>query len=160
MSTSVRTKAVKKQSSLSASPPVSGSPPSKERDMERALLALENACQRVLFAECDHRDSECVYWQNKFKNIVTPVSLALGEYKGPRRFHYHYKHREDDESILHPVLENPLDTLAMVVRDALSQSHNNLLGIQDEAFIRLRTMLENAFAVFLQKHREFNLAEA
>src|SRR5205085_662405 len=100
---------------LSAQPAIS----TTDREFEQALLSLENACMRILESHYANgrQDTERLYWQQRFKNIVTPVSLALAECKGPRRFHYHYRHRADDASVLHPVLEpSPLDTLAQVCR--------------------------------------------
>jgi hypothetical protein len=156
MSTSVGTKARKKQSPLSM--PLAAMT-AADKDFEQSLMSLENACLRVLEIDCssDRHNTECLYWQQRFKNVVTPISLALVEYKGPRRFHYHYRHREDDESILHPVLEPaPIDTLAIVCKEALADCRN-LVGIQDEELVRTRAMLCSAIHHFLQLYGEYSL---
>lgn len=125
------------------------------RDMEHALLALENACMQMLESQFvhDRDDVEGLVWHRKFKNIVTPVSLALREHKGPRHFHNHYKHREDDDSILHPVLDDPLETLAHTCQSALAECQNGFAGLQDEDMIANRQMLEQALKKFLSQYK-------
>jgi len=156
MSTSVGMKAKKKQPALSVPPGLSAT----DRQLEGSLLILENACQTVLDGEYagGRRDSERSYWQQRFKNIVTPVSLALAEYKGPRRFHNHYRHRAEDESILRPVLEpSPLTMLAQVVKSSLAHCREDLVGIQDDELLDARDMLETALGGFLLAYREHAL---
>ena len=150
MNTSVGMKSRKKQSSLSPALPVD------DRHFEQALLSLENVCARILQARFrDNRQySEQLYWQQKLKNIATPVSLALAEYKGPRRFHHHYRHREDDESVLTPVLESPIDLLAQVCLHALDQCHTLVGVVQAPDFTRNRDALEHALQHFLSCYRE------
>ena len=160
MNTSVDMKERKKQSSLSGS--LSGPLPESlaisatDRELEHSLLSLENTCLRILESQSvnGRQDTEQRYWQQRFKNIVTPVSLALVECKGPRRFHYHYKHRADDASVLHPVLSPPLDTLAQVCKMALKACHSELVGIEDDVMIRMRDMLETALGNFLLRHKK------
>ena len=127
----------------------------RARDLEQSLLALESACMHILESQfvSDREDVDGLMWQRKFKNIVTPISLALREYKGPRRFHYHYRHREDDETVLHPVMEDPMDTLALVCASALAECRNYFVGIQDAEMIANRDMLEQALRKFLQKYK-------
>jgi len=153
MNASVGTKTQKKQSSLL--PPVI---PESGRRVEQALLSLENACLYILDIGfvTDRRDTEARYWQQRFKNIATPVSLALAECKGPRSFHYHYRHREDDESVLHPVQPPPLDMLAQVCKESLRQCRSELVGIQDEAVLDARNMLESALTGFLVRYRDYS----
>lgn len=154
MNTSVGTKAAKKQSSLSSSGPVS----KVDRGFESSLLALENACFRILenrFAE-EKQDLDLLYWQQRLKNIATPVSLALAEYRGPRRFHYHYRHRKDDESILHPVMEpSPVEMLAQVCQDALRHCRSDLVGILDARLLRSKRIFESALQTFLVRYRDY-----
>ena len=156
MSTSVGMKARKKQPSLSARAAQPVPVAANDHQFETSLLSLENACMRIL--EGDYtgaEDTESLYWQQRLMNIAKPVSLALAECNGLRRFHYHYRHREDDESILHPVLEpSPINTLAQVCQDALKHCHNDLVGIQNESLLKTRRSLENALQGFLVKFRE------
>jgi hypothetical protein len=143
---SVGTKAVKKQSAVS----------DFDREFEHSLMTLESVCLNVMesrFAS-NRNDLDGLYWQRRFKNIVTPVSLALAEYRGPRRFHFHYRHRKDDESILHPVMENPLDTVAQVCKSALRQCQIDLVGIPDAAIGRKGRLLETALRAFLKRYAE------
>lgn len=146
MSTSVGMKLRKKQSSLSAPEPQT------TPQCEQSIMVLEDACVHILqHKRADKKQySDHLYWQQCFKNIATPVSLALAEYKGPKHFHNHYRHREDDETILHPVLEPaPLDMLAQVCEHALTQCHEELVGLQEEEFFETRNTLEDALQSFL-----------
>src|SRR5271156_260217 len=129
MDTSVGTKAKKKQPSLSARTPQPVPVSADEHQLEITLLSLENACMRILESDYTEgrQDTERMYWQQRLMNLTKPVSLALVESNGPRHFHQHYRHREDDETILHPVLENPLDTLAQVCRDTLKACRSELV---------------------------------
>ncbi|MEQ1705514.1 MAG: hypothetical protein ABL867_06020 [Rickettsiales bacterium] len=118
--------------------------------LNEALLDLEEVCARMLekrFAIRD--DSERMYWQQRFKNIVTPVSLALSEIRGPRRFHHHYRHDADNDDVLLPVLENPLEILARACEHALYESNRKLSGIHDEDLILAQRRLEKALNNFL-----------
>lgn len=156
MTTSVGTKARKKQSSLleDASVPISDKP------LQRSLVSLENACMTILdigFA-ADRRDTELLTWQHRFKNIVTPVSLALAEYKGPRCFHYHYRHSEDDDSVLQPVQPAPLELLAQVCKDTLRASRSDLVGIDDRRILDARNMLDRALSGFLMAYKDWKRA--
>lgn len=152
MPTPVGTKAGKKQSSLSETKALSAS----DREFENSLLALENACLSILEGRVAGKkaDTEGRQWQQRLINIANPVSLALMEYKGPRHFHYHYRHRKDDEAILHPVLENPIDMLAKVCKVALRACQNKLAGLQDEDMIDARYMLEGALRGFMLRYKQ------
>jgi len=159
MNTSVGTKARKKQPSLSTRTLRQAPVSADAHHLEISLLSLENACMRILEGDyAEGQDTESLYWQQRLMNIAKPISLALAECNGRRRFHYHYRHREDDESILHPVLENPLDTLAQVSQDALKACHSTLVGIQDESLLKARNMLENAMQGFLLRYRDLKKA--
>ena len=150
MDTSVGMKARKKQPPIS---PAAAAP--VDHRFEMALLALENSCLRIFDVRpADRDDTDGLYWQQRLKNIATPVSLALAECKGPRKFHYHYRHRADDSSVLHPVLENPMDTLAQVCRDTLGACRTQLVGIQDANLNRARNMFETTLQTFLVRHKE------
>ncbi len=122
--------------------------------LDESLLHLEDVCARLLeirFAVRD--DSERMYWQQRFKNIVTPVSLALAEIKGPRRFHHHYRHDANDDSKLLPVLENPIDMLAHTCEYALQESNKKLSGIHDNDLIAAQMQLERVLNNFLLNYR-------
>ena len=154
MPTSVRTKSQKKQSSTTKKDDL----PADERAFEQSLLALENACFMVLETRLQQRsaDTQKQYWRQSFINIANPVSLALMEYKGPRHFHYHYRHREHDESILHPVLENPVDMLAMVCKTALAQCRSDLVGLEDKELVDMRKLLEVSLNAFLHQYETYS----
>lgn len=151
MVTSAYTKAQKKQIPLAKTPTKAG----RARDLEQSLLSLESACMVIMDSQFihDRDDMDGMVWQRRFKNIVTPVSLALSEYKGPRRFHYHYKHREDDDTVLHPVMEDPLERLAQVCQSALTECQNNFAGLQDSEINDNREMLEQALRKFLLRYK-------
>lgn len=128
--------------------------PSIDNSLNTALLDLEEVCARLLekrFAMRD--DSERMYWQQRFKNIVTPVSLALAEIRGPRRFHHHYRHDTDNDGVLLPVLENPLEIVARACEHALRESDRKLSGIHDEDLMAAQRMLEKALNKFLHSVR-------
>ncbi|NBX03444.1 MAG: hypothetical protein EBR02_05190 [Alphaproteobacteria bacterium] len=147
MTTSSGTKAQKKQNT-------SLQDIAQSKAQEQALLALENTCARVLEARFSNgkQDMDGLYWQRKFHNIVTPVSLALSECKGPRHFHYHYKHSKKDDSVLQPVLENPVTVLVQVCKDALRHAETELVGIADDKIVRMRDALEKVLRSFLAQH--------
>ncbi|MDE3016024.1 MAG: hypothetical protein KGI29_03780 [Pseudomonadota bacterium] len=151
MNTSVGTKARKKQPALSAAEAA----PADDRRLEISLLSLENACLRIFDARPARRDDiDLLTWQQRLKNTASLVSLALAESKGPRHFHYHYRHNKNDDSVLHPVLGNPLDMLAQVCRDALRQCRTDLVGIQDSSLNRARNMFEAALQGFLTRYSQ------
>jgi hypothetical protein len=151
MIASVRTKPQKKQPS-SLPQAAAG----LHHELEIVLITLESVCMRILESRftANKRDVERLYWQQRFKNIVTPVSLALAETKGPRHFHNHYRHSEKDDGILQPVFEDPIETLALVCKDALRHCQQDLVGIEDDAIIEKRDRLEAALRGFLLKYRE------
>lgn len=118
---------------------------------ERAILALEDICLKVQncsFAEGKY-DTEGLTWQRTFKNIITPVSIALSECKGPRRFHFHYKHRADDDSVLSPVEPDACDVLFHACEIALERCQRELVGIHDEKIARKARALEHALSDFI-----------
>lgn len=140
------TKVLKKQSSSDA----------YDRQFEKALLGLESACFSVAntpFID-DRNDTQGIYWQRILKKIATPVSLALMECKGPRHFHHHYKHREDDETVLTPVLEDPIDMLAQVCAEALKHCQLDLFGTQSRDIIETCRELESALGQFLECYKK------
>lgn len=156
MTTSVGTKARKKQPALS--PPPEDIAPL----FEQSLLSLENVCMRLLEGRftSGRDDVDSLYWQQRFKNIATPISLALREYRGPRRFHNHYRHRVDDETILHPVMENPLDMLAHVCEQALTACRNDLVGVYNDKLTKHRRMLEHALQMFMLRYKKYKTKAA
>jgi hypothetical protein len=154
MDVSVRTKPQKKQDASVHT--------ALDPDLGRALVALEGVCMRMLESRfsADRRDVERLYWQQRFKNIVTPVSLALAETKGPRQFHHHYRHSDADDSVLTPVLEDPFETLAQVCKEALRHCQQDLVGIEDDSIIDRRDRLEGALRIFLMRWKELQQADA
>lgn len=153
MTTSVGTKARKKQSSLSSR----AEPTAGALLLEPSLIALENVCLRIMDTDfaASRDDIEALTWQQRFKNVVTPISLALAEYKGPRHFHNHYRHRADDDSVLHPVLEDPLEMLAHVCEQALESCQSDLVGVHADSFIKARHMLEHSLQNFLVRYKKY-----
>lgn len=117
MGSSLGTKARTKQPATSGSAALS---------FEQALMMLEDICLDINGGNFTHgkEDLDRLYWQQKLKNLAMPVSLALAEYKGPRVFHHHYKHKEEDEQILTPVMESARENLLKVCRKALDQCEN------------------------------------
>jgi len=157
MTTSVGMKARKKQS-LSETGAQEG-----PAALDQSLLGLENVCLRILesrFARAKD-DIDGLYWQQRFKNVAMPISLALRECRGgPRRFHHHYRHRKDDDSVLHPVMENPIDQLAHVCLAALDVCRNELVGVYGDNFIKARRMLEHALQLFLLRYKKYQAKAA
>jgi hypothetical protein len=151
MTTSVGMKDRKKQSSLSLQQAI-GDPA-----VERALIALEGICMRILEdgASASRGDPDVLSWQHRFKNIATPVSLALAELKGPRHFHYHYRHSEKDDSVLKPVMENPLETLAVTCERALNYCQSKLVGIRDRELLDSQRQMESALRTFLMRYQDY-----
>lgn len=156
MNTSVGMKPQKKQSPLPQAAEAASSKAKRDTRLEQAVLTLESACHRALESRfaADPGDTEALYWQQRIKNIATPISLALAECKGPRHFHYHYRHRADDDSVLHPVLEPPLQTLAQACTQALRVCQSNMVGIRDERILRSCYMIENALRGFLMCYKD------
>lgn len=157
MPTSVRTTTEKKQLANKKQPALPKDFSLPDRAFESAILDLEDACIAVLDNPMSHgkQSSESLYWQQMFINIATPISLSLMESKGPRHFHYHYRHREEDASILHPILENPVDMLAQVCEDALSQCQTHLVGISDRSIAKHGQILERALRSFLTSYKNY-----
>lgn len=172
MSTSVGTKAKKKQSSLlkreapvhaapgTADPRgVSSGSPGKapDRDLEKAMLALETSCLMVLESEFSPPagDADAAAARQRFINVATPVSLALMECKGgPRHFHHHYRHSRENSDVLQPVMENPVDNLALACREAQKHCHEELLGLRDPELRRTRQAFRRALSGFLALHEK------
>ena len=152
MRSSVRTKVQKKQSTSPKNTPEAILNP----ELEQSMMALESAVMRVLEKRYPRNsdDAELLTWQQRLVNIATPVSLALAEYKGPRRFHNHYRHREDDHTILHPVLEDPLEMLAHTCETALKHCHVDLAGMHEENLAKAAKRLETALTDFLGRYKK------
>lgn len=117
MGSSLGTKVRKKQPATSRDTQLS---------FEQALMLLEDICLDIKTGQFTHgkEDMDRLYWQQKLKNLAMPVSLALAEYKGPRVFHHHYKHKESDEQVLTPVLESSRENLLRVCKKALDICEN------------------------------------
>ncbi len=115
------------------------------------MLSLEAVCAEISgsAATCEREDVEALVWQRKLKNIASKLSLALSECKGPRHFHQHYKHRADDDSILTPVLDDPLETLKLTCRSALAECQSGFGGLQDPILSADIRVLEREIKVFL-----------
>jgi hypothetical protein len=124
---------------------------STNTSLDEALLVLEEVCMNLLETRFAIRDdSERMYWQQRFKNIVTPVSLALAEVSGGRRFHHHYRHDENDDAVMLPVLEDPMEMLAHTCEHALKESNTKLSGIHDDDLIAAQRRLERSLNNFLK----------
>ncbi len=122
--------------------------------IDKYLLELEDVCARLLEMQFASRgDTERIIWQQRFKNIVTSVSLALSEIKGPRKFHFHYRHDAKDDSLMRPVLENPIDLLAHSCEMALAESARKLSGVHDGDLVMAWRNLESALRNFLLGYR-------
>ena len=131
-----------------------------EQRLESAILELENICLHILDLNVLPETGDGAYWQQISVNIITPVSLSLIESKGPRHFHYHYKHREDDASILHPVLEDPVEMLAKVCKSSLKLCQQQFIGIQTASTSKLAHQLEMALQNFLKNYEQLMLENA
>jgi len=154
MTRSVGVKAQKKQTQITKA---SLSPPSPQ--LEQALLSLESVCARVLENQLAPPDDvDGMLWQQRFKNVVLPVSLALAECKGPRYFHQHYRHKESDSEELYPVLEDPIDQLAQVCERALVACQNDLVGVYGEKFLKARRMIDFSLRNFLIRNKKYKTA--
>lgn len=165
MDTSVRTKVQARREPAAREPaarePAARKPASAPSDadatrgVEQAALVLESAVLQVLEANKGHafHDVDFLYWSRKLKSAAMPVSLALSELKGPKRFHYHYRHDPNDHEKLYPVVGPlPVDTLARVAQQALIAC-NDLVGVPDDHVRKLCDRFEQALRVFLHKHQ-------
>ena len=94
------------------------------------------------------RDVDYLYVERQLKNIAASISLALAEYRGPQRFHNHFRHDPHDYETLHPVYEPPLPTLVRVCEESLARC-NTMVGIRERPLVRLRNNLEHCLRNFL-----------
>ncbi len=123
--------------------------------LDETLLVLEDVCADLMENNfIQNGDSDRIYWQQRFENIVTPISLALAEVRGPRRFHHHYRHDKSDDSVLLPVLENPIELLAHACKYALNESNKKLVGIHDTNLLAVQRRLEIALNSFLLEYNK------
>ena len=120
------------------------------RKLEATLVDLEDAVITVLDAHKGHafHDVDYLYWDRKLKNIATPISLALSECKGPRSFHYHYRHDPENNDEMIPVMESPLTMLLKVCRNALIRC-NDMVGLTDKNVIINKIRLEQSIRAFI-----------
>lgn len=123
------------------------------RKFEQSLLDLEDAVITVLEAHKGHafHDVDFLYWDRKLKNIATPISLALSECKGPRQFHYHYRHDPQDEERLIPVMESPISNLLKVCRNALIRC-TEMVGLVDRSVVINKIRLEQSIRSFINRY--------
>lgn len=145
---SLRTKAPKKQPAFASSLKDT----SQTRSLEKAILELEDAVFHVLDTDktTGFQDVDFLYWNRKLKNIATLLSLALSEHRGPRRFHYHFRHLSKNYETLVPVAgPSPLVTLARVCRESLTYC-SEMVGVQDKTVLSNRELLEGAIRAFLK----------
>jgi len=159
MNTSGDTKEKKKQSATAktkaTAPESTHSPkhdPKHDKAREMAMLTLETVCLLVLESEMapPAEDETARTVRQRFINVAAPVSLALMECKGgPRHFHFHYRHKPEDESVLQPVFEDPVDTLALACREASKHCHEELLGLRDPDLRQTRQAFQQAIHAFL-----------
>ncbi|MDX2074068.1 MAG: hypothetical protein SFX19_06870 [Alphaproteobacteria bacterium] len=143
MGSTVGMKARKKQ-------PATSRPAAVDVSFERALMKLEDVCLAIKDGQFTHgkEDIDRLYWQQKLKNIVMPISLAMAEYKGPRVFHQHYKHREDDDTVLVPVLESSRDNLVRVCARSVVECEK-LNGMKGSKLLDEKSLLERSLRQFL-----------
>ncbi len=160
MNNPVRTKASKKQPAKAVSDAVLAFPSTVingkqtlDSNLAESLMALENTCAGILEAgfSGDREDVESLSAHQRLKNIAKSVSLALGECKGPRHFHQHYRHREHDESVLYPVLDDPLKTLALAVQSALKGCQS--LVVHDVKTLKMQSRFESALRQFSASYK-------
>jgi hypothetical protein len=123
------------------------------RKFEQALMDLEDAVHTVLDAHKGHafHDVDFLYWDRKLKNIATPISLALSECKGPRQFHYHYRHNPNDDEQMIPVMESPVGTLLKVCRNALIRC-TEMVGLVDRSVVVNKIRLEQSIRAFINRY--------
>ena len=123
----------------------------ENHDLEQALVALESVCLTIQEGEFTHgrEDEDRHYWQQKLKNLTTPISLALAECKGPRHFHNYYRHRENETDALQPTAgPPPLQMLAYVCDKAL-HACEDMVGAKGSLILENKSMLERALRRFL-----------
>ncbi len=125
------------------------------RRLEQAANGLEQCVLGVLEAEAGavYNDPEALHFERQLKNIATSVSLALGEYRGPQRFHNHFRHDPNHYEIMHPVFEPALQTLVHACEEALAQC-DRMVGVRDRGIARLRGGLEQCLRSFLHRYEE------
>jgi hypothetical protein len=126
---------------------------SQTRKLEQVIMELEDAVFDVLHATKGHafHDVDFLYWNRRLKNIATPISMALAEYRGPRRFHEHYRHDPDNYDTLQPVAgPSPMMTLMRVCREALTDCADTT-GLQDAENRNCRDQLEHALRQVLHR---------
>jgi len=151
MGTTVRTKVHKKQQ------PIVHTIQDADygRRLEQAILELEDAVFNVLNTDKGgaFHDVDFLYWSRKLKNIAAQVSMALSECRGQRHFHHHYRHDPKDHEKLIPVAgPSPLETLARVCREAVTQC-SEMVGLQDDQVMYDRSRLEHAARSFLSRYQ-------
>lgn len=130
--------------------PKSNDTSNTDNTLNAAMLDLEDICLHVpetSFAISN--DSENIYWHQRFNNIVTKISLALAEVKGPRYFHQHYRHDYRDDTVLLPVLEEPMAMLAHACEYALDESERKLSAVHDKDLVLAKRRLDKAIKNFL-----------
>ena len=122
------------------------------RELEQAILGLENACLQVLDEQFsfEREDIEAALSERRLKNLVSRLSLALRECKGPRHFHQHYRHQKEDDSVLVPVLDDPLETLRQVCQSALAELQSGFSGSQSASLGKGLRMLEQHLRQFME----------
>lgn len=123
------------------------------RKLEQSLLDLEDAVMTVLDAHKGHafHDVDFLYWDRKLKNVATPISLALSECRGPRNFHYHYRHDPADDEKMIPVMESPVATLLKVCRNALIRC-SDMVGVVDKSVVINKIRLEQSMRGFINSY--------
>jgi hypothetical protein len=147
MGTTVRTKVQKKQQAFVHSLEDA----TQSRRLEKSVMDLEDAVFHVLNADkgSNFHDVDFLFWSRKLKNTAAQISMALNEYRGPRKSHYHFRHDPKNHDSLYPVPgPTALDTLARVCREALTQCIE-MVGIQDSQVLFARSRLEHALRSFL-----------
>lgn len=160
MSSSVRTKNSKKQPAFEAASqanaPNGALSVEEQSRLESSVMELEQACMNILLqypvpgnTHTDTREQARV-----LKNIATPLSLALRECEGVRRFHNHYRHDPQDPDLLKPVLEpSPYQMVAALCEQAVSKLSEFHVVESDELRNEI-SLLKHALSTYLADYRE------
>lgn len=127
------------------------------RNLDHAVLDLEDAvfCALDINKERMIGDSEERYWDRQLKSIATPVSLALAEYRGPRRMHLEYSKDTPHHLVTLPISgEAPLSLLARVCFDSLKRCQQ-MDGVHDALVNSTKDELEHALRMFLYHYQRY-----
>jgi len=106
------------------------------RALDNAVLMLEGSVFTALDVSRTRQchASEDIYWDRLLKRVAMPVSLAMSEYRGPRRMHHEYHPDTHTMNVTPLVSISPLALLVKVCRIALAEceemSHVSHKGVE------------------------------